>query len=112
QHRLAGAGPADDADDLAALHVEVDTVVHHLGAEHVAQAAHADRRRGVVDAVGGHGAGDGVHQSISRKNIAAKASMRITSEIVCTTLEVVRSPTDWAVPSVWKPSRQPISAIT
>src|SRR5690606_40783669 len=52
------------------------------------------------------------HQSISMKNMAAKASIRMTREMVCTTLEVVRSPTDWAVPCTWKPSRQPIRAMT
>jgi hypothetical protein len=44
--------------------------------------------------------------------IAAIASITITSEMLCTTLEVVRSPTDCAVPLTCSPSRQPISAIS
>src|SRR3546814_17549672 len=52
------------------------------------------------------------HQSISMKNNAARASSTITEAMLCTTLEVVRSPTDCAVPSTLNPSRQPISDIT
>src|SRR5690242_5077210 len=91
QHRLAGAGPADDADDLAAAYVQIEILVHDLVTEDIGQPAHANRQ--LV------GVGPGrAHQSISMKNSAASASSRITSEIVCTTLEVVRSPTDSAVP--------------
>ena len=43
---------------------------------------------------------------------AASASIMITSEMACTTLDVVRSPTDCAVPSTRRPSRQPIRPIT
>jgi hypothetical protein len=35
QHRLAAAGAADDAEDLAVVHVEADAVVHHLCTEAV-----------------------------------------------------------------------------
>ena len=42
QHRLAAAGAADDAEDLAAPHVEVEAVMHGLRAEAGYQAAHPD----------------------------------------------------------------------
>ena len=42
---------------------------------------------------------------------AAKASITITIEIDWTTLEVVRSPSDCAVPCTCRPSRQPIRAM-
>ena len=45
------------------------------------------------------------------KNRAAIASTTITTKIDCTTLEVVRSPTDCALPVTRKPSRQPMTAI-
>src|SRR5437773_2503769 len=89
------------------MHVEVEVFMHDLIAERVGQSANADRqwfRRGLD--------GDGIHQFISMKNNAASASSRITREIVCTTLEVVRSPTDAAVPCTWNPSRHPISEMT
>src|SRR5690606_30580122 len=86
----------------------------HLLAGAVDQPAHADQRcvadhhaiqRALVRLAG--------HQkSISMNHSAANASITITIEIDCTTLEVVRSPSDCAVPWVCRPSRQPISAIT
>src|SRR5690606_20218445 len=92
-------------------------LVHGLAAEAVDQAAHADQRRWPVLAAGGWltlevGVGGHAHQSMYMNQIAASASNTITSEIVCTTLEVVRSPTDCAVPLTCRPSRQPISPIT
>src|SRR5690606_39865292 len=87
-----------------------------LAAEAVDQAAHAEHRRPVVAVgrilplgvrVGGH-----AHQSMYMNQTAASASNTITSEIVCTTLEVVRSPTDCAVPLTCRPTRPPISPIT
>src|SRR6185437_15044961 len=92
QHRLAGAGAADHAQDFSAVDVEVQVFVHDLFAELAAQAAHLDQR---VTRFGG--CGDG-HQFISMKNSAAMASTTITRKIDCTTLEVVRSPTDCALP--------------
>src|SRR6478672_2372324 len=100
QHRLAAARTAD----LAGAHVEVEILVHDLLAEAVDQPAHADHRRVIV--------ADCHHHPICMNQIAAIASSTITSEMVCTTLDVVRSPTDCAVPSVCRPSRQPISAMT
>ena len=40
QHRLAAAGAADDAEDLAATHLHVEAVVHQLAPEAVDDAAH------------------------------------------------------------------------
>ena len=51
------------------------------------------------------------HQPISIKNSAATASSTITIKIDCTTLDVVCSPTDSALPLTLKPSRQPTAAI-
>ena len=42
QHRLAAARAADHADDLAAPHVEVEVLMHHLFAELIAQPADFD----------------------------------------------------------------------
>src|SRR5450759_4466241 len=44
QHRLAAAGTTDHAEDLAAVNVEIEIIVHDLRAELVAQAAHLDHR--------------------------------------------------------------------
>src|SRR5690606_6570716 len=43
QHRLAGAGTADDAEDFAAPHLERQVLVDHLRAEAVAQPFDLDR---------------------------------------------------------------------
>lgn len=86
QHRLAGARSADHAENLAATDVQVETVVHGLAAEAVDQSAYLDQC--VVAR----------HQPISMKNSAAMASSRITMKIAWTTLEVVCSPTDCALP--------------
>src|SRR5688572_27340560 len=116
QYRLAGAGATDHAEDLAAAHLQVEAFVHDLLAESVVEAAHADDRLVVALLVAAllatrlrrrrH------HHSIRMNQSAMIASRMITSEIACTTLEVVRSPTDCAVPSTCRPSRQPTSAIT
>src|SRR5690606_30825579 len=98
QHRLAGTRAADHAEDLATADIQVEIVVHGLAAEAVHQSAHLDQRFAV-------------HQPISMNNSAAMASIRITMKIDCTTLEVVCSPTDCALPLTLKPSRQPITAI-
>jgi epoxyqueuosine reductase QueG len=63
KHRLAGARAADHAENLAAAHVEVEILMHHLGTEAVDQTAHLDHRR-LVAARCGLGV-RGAHQSIS-----------------------------------------------
>src|SRR5690606_14799657 len=94
---------ADHAEDLARHHVQVEPVVHDLFAETIHQSAHPDDR---ITLHAGH------HQPISISQMAKNASSTITSEIDCTTLEVVRSPSDCAVPLTCSPSRQPIKLIT
>lgn len=42
QHRFAGTGAADHAQDFAAAHIQVQVFVHGLAAEAVDQATHAD----------------------------------------------------------------------
>src|SRR5690606_1368886 len=83
-----------------------------LRTEAVGEAAHADDRFAAIVVTGNVQVRVGHHQSMYMNQIAASASNTITSEIVCTTLEVVRSPTDCAVPLTCKPSRQPINPIT
>jgi len=51
QHRLAGARPADHAEDLAGPHVQVQAFVDHLRAEAVGQPAHADDLANEIPAV-------------------------------------------------------------
>src|SRR5512144_578590 len=80
QHRLAAARAADDAEDLAFVHVEIEILVHDLRTELVAEPAHLDHLLALA------------HTSSSMKKIAASASIRITTKIDCTTLEVVCSP--------------------
>ncbi len=107
QHRFTGAGAADHAENLAVADIEVEVLMDHLSSEGIAEIAHGDRHFGI------RGCGrDRVHQPISMKNTAARASITITSEMLWTTAEVVRSPTDWAVPATLNPSRQPTRAIT
>src|SRR5690606_21186719 len=99
QHGLARARAAHHAENLAATDIQVEVFMHALAAEAVGQATDFDHRIGRI------------HQPISMKNSAAIASSRITTKIDCTTLEVVCSPTDCALPLALKPSRQPITAI-
>src|SRR3569623_288206 len=98
EDRLASAGSADDAENLAAPDIQVQRIVHDLGAEHVAQASHFDD-------------GFRAHRWICMKNMANKASKTITRKIDCTTEAVVWRPTDSALPSTLKPSRQPTAAM-
>src|SRR5690606_2157356 len=99
QHRLAGTGAAYHSEDFSTADVQVEIGVYRLAAEAVDQPLNLDDRLLCA------------HQPISMKNSAAMASIRITIKIDCTTLEVVRSPTDCALPLALKPSRQPITAI-
>src|SRR5690606_3280556 len=100
QYRLAGTRAADHAENLAGMDIQVEIVMHGLGPEAIDQAAYF--HQGLLR-LG--------HQSISMKNSAARASMRMTTKIDCTTLEVVCSPTDSALPLTLKPSMQPMMAI-
>ena len=46
QGRLAAAGAADHAQDVAGAHVKIDASMHHRTAEAGVDAAHLDDRRG------------------------------------------------------------------
>ena len=63
QHRLAGAGAADHAQDFAAAYVQIQVFVHGLAAEPVDQATHADGQfvALVVAHVDGFGEGGCAH---------------------------------------------------
>ena len=75
QHRLAGAGAADDAEYLALVNLHVQPRVHYLRPEAVDHAAHLKQR---------------THQTSSSMNSTANsASTRITKKIDCTTASVV-----------------------
>src|SRR5690606_20367531 len=107
QHRLAGSRAADDAENLARAHVEVEMVVDHRVAELVDQSAHADRD---VEFLGPHRVGGRDllpdfllflfvrHQfhPIDEKKTAKKASSTMTRKMAATTAEVVRRPTSSA----------------
>ena len=105
EHRLAGARAADDAQHLAAVDVEVEPVVHHLGAEAVDEAAHLDDRLALRRPSG--------HQtSTVAKKIAKIASSTMTRKIASTTEAEVSLPRLSALPPTFSPWWQPISAIT
>ncbi len=90
QDRLAGPRAADDGDDLAAPHLEIDAVVDRLAAEARDQVAHAD---------------DGfAHRPIREKKMEKPASKTITRKIDFTTERVVWMPTLSAEPETLRPS--------
>ena len=79
QDGLAGAGTADDSEDLALLDGHVEAIVHDLRAEAVHQPTDFDEWFG--------------HQiSSSQKATANNASANSTRKIDCTTAVVVRRP--------------------
>ncbi len=99
QHRLAGARAADEAEDLAATHVEREAVEHG--------ARRRSRRRG--RAPGSPPRLAGRHRLTSRsqaKNMAKKPSSTMTRKIDLTTEAVVCRPSDSALPSTSRPSTQ------
>jgi hypothetical protein len=92
--RFAGAGPADDAEDLAAPHVEVETVVHDVVAKLVADAARLDHD--VVGIPAGH-------TPSSAKKMENRASATMTAKIAATTEREVSRPRELALPSTCIP---------
>ena len=58
QHRFAGARAADDADDFAAPHIEIEAIMDDLVAEAIDQPAHPDDDIGII----GEGGGQVAHQ--------------------------------------------------
>ena len=97
QHRLAGAAAADQGGDLAADDRKGDAVVHDVGAE---ARADVDDLEGVF-----------AHTPARCKAIAKTASSTITQTMLCTTVEVVCSPTLRASRSTDRPMRQAITAM-
>src|SRR5262249_19499415 len=101
QHRLAGAGAADDADHFTGIHVEADTGVHRLRTEAVDHVAHRDDRSRLV------------HQKSSSTNTIAKiASAKITRKIDSTTATVVSRPSSREESRTCMPRYVPTSAIS
>src|SRR4029077_17778149 len=98
QHRLAGAGGTDEAQDLTAPDVEIEPVEHPRPAELDGDVANPD------DGIGGgwrHG-----HIPIDAKKIANRPSMTITKKMPFTTDAVVCCPSDSALPWTARPSTQ------
>ena len=72
EDRLAGAGPADDADDLAAADGEIEILMDDLIAEAIGEAAHRDDRLAILR--------DHIHPTELKKT-ANTASMTMTRKI-------------------------------
>ena len=104
QHRFAGAGRADEAENLAALDVEIEPVEHLGGAELHRDIANPDDGIGDFDR----------HRyiPIDAKKIAKMPSITITRNIPFTTDDVVCWPSDSALPSTASPSTQATMPIT
>src|SRR6516162_4917096 len=96
QHRFAGSGPAYDADNFTSSNIEIEIVMHRLGAEPIDEPAHADDRFARLPR----------HAQIFRivKTIEKAASATITKKIDSTTDNVVSRPTLSALRATWKPS--------
>src|SRR5699024_5281924 len=107
QHGFAHAGTTDHGEDFAAMKIQIQVFVHHVGAEAVAQVTYANHDVVVMPGLVRRRR----HQPISVKNSATSASIAISRKIDCTTLDVVCSPTERVLPWTLKPSRQPIIAI-
>ncbi len=104
QHRLARAGRADKAQNLAALHIEIEAVQNLGCAELHRDIAHPDDRVGYFRR---HR-----HIPIDAKKIANTPSMTITKKIPFTTEDVVCCPSDSALPSTASPSTHATIPIT
>ena len=96
QHRLAGAGAAHHAQNLAAINIEIQMIVHDLGAEACHQAL--DMNDDILVAFFRH------HTPRTENMMEKAASSTMTRNTDSTTERVVRSPTLAALRSTWKPS--------
>src|SRR5581483_12185039 len=107
QHRLAGAGGTDEAEDLAAPDVEIESVQHARRAELHGDVANPD-----------DGVGDGLrlqrhgHIPIAAKKMANTPSITMTKKMPFTTEAVVCWPSDSAEPCTARPSTQATMPIT
>src|SRR5882757_3420356 len=102
QHRLPGSGAAHHAEYFVLPHFHVQSIVHHLRAEAIVQAAHPNHRIEI-----------GVeHQKlICTNNTANSASARITMNMDCTTATVVRRPSSRAESRTCMPRYVPTMAM-
>src|SRR4029077_17447414 len=91
-----------DGEDLAAIDVEAQSVPNLIAAEALGEPAHADHDLSSV--------GDD-QTPIPERNMAKTASKIITRKIALTTALVTCVPRDSALPSTFKPSRQPTSPM-
>ena len=107
QHRLAGAGGTDEAQDLAALDVEIEAVEHARLAELHGDVADPDD--GVGDRLRSERHG---HIPIAAKKIANTPSITITKKMPFTTEAVVCWPSDSAEPCTASPSTQATMPMT
>src|SRR5690242_1335537 len=85
QHRLARARASDDSQNFAAPHIEIDTVMHRLGAKSIDEAPHPNDRLARLFN----------HTQIRsmEKTIENPASATMTRKIDSTTAKVVCRPT-------------------
>src|SRR5258708_27441398 len=104
QHRLARAGRTDEAQDFAALHVEIEPV-ENLGATELHRDI-ANPDNGVLHFRRHR------HIPIEAKKIANTPSMTMTKKIPFTTEEVVCCPSDSALPCTASPSTHATIPIT
>src|SRR6476646_6128740 len=104
QDRLAAAGGANQAEDLAAANVEVKMFDHDMAAKADHQIMHAYRIT----------SGRFLHRyiPIDAKNTANRPSSTITRKIDFTTEVVVCLPSDSALPLTRMPSLQATTPIT
>ena len=101
QRGLARAAAADEGEDLAAAHLEVDAGVHALGAEARLHALQPDHRL----------AARVRHSPSQLKTTENAASVTMMRKIACTTLSVVWRPTLSALAPARKPRWQPTRAM-
>jgi hypothetical protein len=103
QHRLAGAGAAHHAENLAAPQVDLEALVHDLVAEAILEAAHLNDVAALVRAFRARigpvlGQLNCAHiHPIELKKTANTASSTMTRKIACTTAAVVLKPTSSAL---------------
>ena len=114
QHRFAATRTADQSNDLAAEHVEVEMVVDDVVAElcaHPAQLEDDLSPVSMVDDLAAFRGRLGHHTPASRKIMENTESRTITQNIASTTERVVSWPTLSALPLTCNPSKQPMAAM-
>ena len=100
QHGLARARAADDGQHFAALHGEVQVLVHHEALSGAVNTVHSLRISTIGSPAAGKGRDDRFHgfqTPTSLNRTANSASTRITTVIEVTTDAVVPSPRLWVL---------------